>query len=148
MFAKFLRMVSPPICFIILQKVFGFNKSVDKSTLFDGDDEIFKNILKTASVYGEYGCGQSTKWVVDNVDCMVLSVDTSSDWVSRIKAATPKGRRHVEIHHVDLGAVGGWGRPLSYEKVDHFSAYTDWLWQQRNKPDVILIDGRFRVCCF
>ena len=26
--------------------------------------------------------------------------------------------------------------------------YTDFLWKQPEKPDTVLIDGRFRVCCF
>ena len=29
-----------------------------------------------------------------------------------------------------------------------FRAYTDYLWIHENKPDVVLIDGRFRVSAF
>ena len=38
--------------------------------------------------------------------------------------------------------------PLNYERENFFNSYTDWIWQQKYKPTVVLIDGRFRVCCF
>lgn len=53
----------------------------------------------------------------------------------------------LNIHHLDLGPVGKWGRPLSYRYYENFNDYTDYLWRQTLKPDLVLIDGRFRVCC-
>lgn len=41
-----------------------------------------------------------------------------------------------------------WGRPLSYDNRDGFQDYSDWMWRQAQKPDLVLVDGRFRVCCF
>src|SRR5699024_4064786 len=36
----------------------------------------------------------------------------------------------------------------SYTKMDNFDSYFNWIWKQKEKPDVVLIDGRFRVACF
>jgi hypothetical protein len=52
------------------------------------------------------------------------------------------------IGHVDIGEVKDWGYPASYEKRENFQAYTDFLWVHDDKPDMVLVDGRFRVCCF
>ena len=52
------------------------------------------------------------------------------------------------IKHIDLGKVGSWGTPISYIKSHNFKNYTDFIWEQSVKPKLVLIDGRFRVCCF
>jgi hypothetical protein len=49
---------------------------------------------------------------------------------------------------VDIGEVGAWGRPLSYEKSDKFRDYVSKAWSLGLEPDTVLIDGRFRVACF
>jgi hypothetical protein len=37
---------------------------------------------------------------------------------------------------------------LGYEKRRDFHEYIDWIWHQEQRPDCVLIDGRFRVACF
>ena len=116
--------------------------------LFDGADALFKDEVKKVDVYGEYGCGKSTKWVLNNTSADVIAVDTSSEWVSAVKKDNESNCDRLHIHHSNLGDVGGFGRPLSYEKIDSFSDYTDFLWKQKKTPKLVLVDGRFRVCCF
>ena len=108
----------------------------------------FKKEVRKVDVYGEYGCGDSTKWVLNNTSARVIAVDTSSDYVNAVKMDNKKNNSRLQIHHSDLGLVSHWGRPLSYEKKDNFSEYTNFIWNQIEKPDFVLIDGRFRVCCF
>lgn len=115
--------------------------------LFDGDDAMFKRTVRKDLVYAEYGCGASTIWVARHVGCRILSVDTAKAWVETVKKECA-GVDGLSIHHCDLGPVGKWGRPVSYEKAAAFPEYTDWLWSQDVQPDVVLVDGRFRVCCF
>jgi hypothetical protein len=115
--------------------------------LFGGRDEDFKCSFNSSTIYAEYGCGSSTTWVAKNIGCKIYCVDTSKDWIDRVVNQT-KGLSNVMIHWIDLGMLGKWGRPESYEKIELFSNYTDWIWQNKEKPNVILVDGRFRVCCF
>ena len=44
--------------------------------LFDGDDSLFKDVLKTSKIFGEYGCGSSTEWVLKNTNADIVSVDS------------------------------------------------------------------------
>ena len=118
------------------------------SELFDGDDALFKREVKQVDVYGEYGCGQSTNWVLQNTSAHVIAADTSSEWVDAVKKHNQRNQDRFKIHYADLGEVGNWGRPLSYERLGDFPSYTDFIWQQKMKPELVLIDGRFRVCCF
>lgn len=114
--------------------------------LFGGDDALFKAAFQPHTVYGEYGCGASTIWVARTIGCPIFSVDTSPQWIETVRGACAGAT--VNLHLADLGPVGDWGRPLGYDRHAQFPDYTDWIWQQDQKPDVVLIDGRFRVCCF
>ncbi len=124
-----------------------FGPHPDPDRLFDGDDQIFKAALQTARVYGEYGCGASTLWVARTLKLPIVAVDTSADWLQHVRAQTA-GNPKVTLFHADCGDIGDWGRPETYDHRTGFHDYTDWLWRQALRPDVVLIDGRFRVCCF
>ncbi len=117
-------------------------------TLFDGDDSLFKDVLKTSKIFGEYGCGLSTEWVLKNTNANILSVDSSRDWVDKISSGNAAYNKRIKLKHIDLGEVENWGRPIGYEKSYNFINYFNWIWTQDIIPDTVLIDGRFRVCCF
>lgn len=116
-------------------------------SLFDGDDELFKKQILSTKIYAEYGCGASTIYVANNSDCEIYSVDTSIQWIQKVKNII-SANRTVNLHLADFGPLGSFGRPLNYEKYENFNEYTDWIWKNSRRPDLILIDGRFRVCCF
>ncbi|MEM6650026.1 MAG: hypothetical protein AAF603_07235, partial [Pseudomonadota bacterium] len=115
---------------------------------FKGDDRLFKEVVRDNNVYGEYGCGDSTNWVLKNTSSNVIAVDTSKDWIHAVQHLNTINEDRLTIHHADLGEVGDWGRPVSYVRQKFFSEYTDYLWNQIEKPNIVLVDGRFRVCCF
>ena len=117
-------------------------------TLFDGDDSLFKDVLKTSKIFGEYGCGSSTEWVSKYTSADIVSVDSSRDWVDKISSGNAAYNKRIKLKHIDLGEVENWGRPISYEKSCNFINYFNWIWNQDILPDTVLIDGRFRVCCF
>lgn len=100
-----------------------------------------------ASIYGEYGCGASTNWVYKNTNSYILSVDSSDIWIDRVNKSCGDTKR-IKLHHANLGPIGDWGTPINYNNSSNFIDYTDWIWNQTLQPNLILIDGRFRVCCF
>ena len=115
--------------------------------LFDGDQELFLSAISTTRVYGEYGTGASTMWVLQHRSIPVLAVETDPKWADLVQRKS-KNPRRLNLHHVDVGPLGSWGFPLSYDYRDNFKEYTDWIWAHELKPDTVLIDGRFRVACF
>lgn len=125
----------------------GLRRSLDEEFLFDGDDYLFKTQLNNVQVYGEYGCGKSTVWVANHLaDTKIISVDTSFQWVTRTNGAI--GRDDHPVKYIDVGSVGDWGRPLGYTHRHSFWDYIDGIWNDKAKPDLVLVDGRFRVACF
>jgi hypothetical protein len=86
--------------------------------------------------------------MLKNTNCKIISVDSSKEWVEKIKTENKKYRSRLTINHIDLGKVRRWGFPLSYIKSNNFKDYTDFIWKQSESPKLVLIDGRFRICCF
>lgn len=140
-----IKSLVPPIA------VAGYNKlsaiAPRKRELFEGDGQLFKKIAARAKVYGEYGVGQSTNWVYANTTARILAVDTSKRWIDCVIADKAVNSR-IHATWVDLGELGDWGRPTSYEKHENFDRYVNSIWSEPEKPDVVLVDGRFRVSCF
>ncbi len=62
------------------------SKQFAAKTLFDGDDGLFKELIKHTNIYYEYGCGKSTEFVFKYSSATIFSVDTSNDWVIKIKS--------------------------------------------------------------
>ena len=101
--------------------------------------------LDGAGRYLEYGCGLSSEFVASNYDCQIRSVETSREWAEKIQASL--GQR-AHIFPVDLGPVGPWGRPESYSHRRQFTEYCEAGFKDDYDPNVVLIDGRFRVAVF
>ena len=148
---KLIRSLIPPLFSIIYTRLIQARKKQYKNNpdiLFSGDDAMFKELLRNANVYGEYGCGKSTIWALNNTSAKVVAVDTSEYWIEVVRSANPNNNYKLNIGHADCGELGEFGRPIGFNARESFHIYTDYLWQQPDEPDVVLVDGRFRVCCF
>lgn len=115
--------------------------------LFDGEGELFVEIASNARVYGEYGMGASTLWVAKETKAPIIAVDTSADWVDRTRASLGASER-FHLTWVDVGPIGDWGMPLGFSRRHAFRAYVEAPWAEDAQPDVVLIDGRFRLSCW
>ena len=152
---SFLKYILPPFFYDLLKRLLNLFKELmyffdllqRPDILFDGDNSLFKLTLSSSKIYAEYGCGESTVWVANNTSSKILSVDSSQEWIEKVKERVSKSDI-LKIHWVDLGKLGSWGTPLSYDNSLNFKDYTDWIWKQDLSPDVVLVDGRFRVACF
>jgi len=124
-------------------------KSSDGSVLFDGDDKLFKSLIKNIETYFEYGCGNSTEYVYKYSNCDIYSVDTDPNWVKKIQQLTNgKKDKRLNVDWIDVGNVEKWGYPITYSKRNCFFNYANNFYKKNNSPDLVLIDGRLRVFCF
>lgn len=125
-----------------------FRKSTTELRLFDGRDELFVSAASEARVYGEYGCGASTLWVARNTSARILTVDSSPAWIDKVKAEAGEAAARIDARWIDVGEIGEWGRPVSYARKENFASYPASLWDRDLQPDMVLVDGRFRLACF
>lgn len=143
---KLIEQIAPPFAMSLARKLKVAASPVKKG-LFDGDDQAFIALARQAKVYGEYGCGASTRWVATQTRSQIYAVDTAEMWVQSV-LENVGSRDSLSLHWVNLGPLADWGRPIGFTKSANFKEYTDWMWPQTQKPDLVLVDGRFRVCCF
>ena len=110
---------------------------------------LFEAFLRESRRFLEFGAGGSTCLASQLASEKVISVDSSSDWLDRVKANAVQQRLH--LHFVDLGPTGDWGRPIGEDHKDRWHLYSTTVWHDvadAVSSDLILIDGRFRVACF
>ena len=110
--------------------------------------------LKTARSYLEYGAGGSTVLAVELGVKQIVSVESDRDFLRAVKWAacgSDDDERLIE-HFVDIGPTAEWGNPTDKSCSSRWPAYPSTVWKQYLKeqdyPDLVLIDGRFRVACF
>ena len=54
-----------------------------------------------------------------------------------------------KIDLINLGPTISYGYPKTYEKRKQFTLYCNSIWNHQGLiPEIVLIDGRFRVACF
>lgn len=115
--------------------------------------EIFNKMILQSKAYLEYGSGGSTLTASasQNLDS-IISVESDKAWADKIKSLVSQSQKKIVVDYVDIGPVGDWGKPLSTEKIYNYFLYTTKPWERSEQngiePDLVLIDGRFRVSTF
>lgn len=104
----------------------------------------------SAEVILEYGSGGSTV-LAGELGKTVWSVESDQDWAAMMQGwfdANPtKGR--VQMVPVDIGETREWGQPVDDSGWKSYARYPLSVWDMDGftQPDVVLVDGRFRVGC-
>ena len=114
---------------------------------------LFKDLCKNKKVFLEYGSGGSTIHLLKN-NKSVFSVESNPDYYQYMCSLKYIRRnQNLNLHYlfINLGPTNEWGEPLSKEYIDEWPRYYEQIWQQidpaLHKVDLVLIDGRFRICC-
>jgi len=110
--------------------------------------------LKQTNCFLEYGAGGSTVLAASLGVPRIVSVESNAGFARAVGQAVRAKRSKSTLHMIILnfGPTQDWGMPATYE------AHLDWpnyalrpwelLRENHLSPDLILIDGRFRVACF
>jgi hypothetical protein len=105
--------------------------------------------LRQASHYMEFGAGGSTVLAsrMSNLQ-QIVAVESDPAWVEKVRAATTGAAATTTVLHADIGPVKGFGQPVNaIAQADKFRNYWEPLLSVEPRPNLILIDGRFRVAC-
>jgi hypothetical protein len=130
------------------------NKNVELHPAMDTNGSIFfKKQISESRCFLEYGCGGSTYYAariarVPNI----FSVDTSKIWVDKVKSSLSNSESYLDLYYCNVGEIGEWGTPINGDRHRNFWKYTVHPWAAARKqglvPDLILVDGRFRIASF
>lgn len=121
-------------------------------TLPPEEAEAVRAAYGTARVILEYGSGGSTQIAAQNAGAVVFSVESDAEWLAKMGrwfTANPASA-DLRLHHADIGPTKAWGMPADNKMVKKWAGYPNSVWERADfsSPDVVLIDGRFRLACF
>lgn len=117
--------------------------------------ERFAAELAKAHSYFELGMGGSTLMAARAALDQIVSVDSDNTWIEAVRAHPEIAPRcangSMSLLYADIGPVADWGRPADRSALRQWSRYvsTGWTeWARRQSlPDLVLVDGRFRIAC-
>jgi hypothetical protein len=105
--------------------------------------------------YAEFGTGGSSLLAVREPFDIIVGVESDQEWARKVReeeevaAAITAGR--ASILHADIGPTGAWGGPVDRDKPQKWPNYIATMWSEWERrqsfPDLVLVDGRFRVAC-
>jgi hypothetical protein len=105
-----------------------------------------------ASTILEYGSGGSTAMASQMSGKTVFSVESSASWYHAMAVWFDDNPpvSDVRLHYQNIGKTREWGWPETDEDWRKYPKYPLSVWQRDDfqHPDLVLIDGRFRVGCF
>lgn len=141
--------------FLVRQRMIGFE--VPDVPHFDSEESTrwFLDQLAECDRYLEYGSGGST-FVAAKLGVDTVTVESDRYFLDAVEQKIHEaGLSHTGqvFRHVDIGRVGPWGRPrgkMTDERFDAFRRYSDVPAERARAdqlPDLVLVDGRFRVAC-
>lgn len=110
--------------------------------------------LSHSSCYLEYGTGGSTIRATELGVPVIIGVESDAQWLDAVRQATPAPYVPGTLHliHADIGTTSAWGHPANDSHWRDYWRYAVKPWeycrQHGHAPDLVFIDGRFRVACF
>lgn len=113
--------------------------------------QLVREHYEQANVILEFGSGGSTVMASEMPGKTIYSVESSRVWTKMMRRwfeeAEPVSL--PQMHHVNIGPTGKWGTPRSGAGYRRYHLYPLSIWDTEGfkHPDVILVDGRFRVAC-
>ena len=120
-------------------------------TLPPDEAAALRTACQGARVILEYGSGGSTVLAGDFPGRRVFAVESAAPWLARMEAwfAANPPVAQVTLHHGNIGRTREWGFPADTRAMARWSAYPVSVWDRPDfvHPDVVLIDGRFRLAC-
>ncbi len=108
---------------------------------------------KNCKSYLEYGSGGSTFLILLKTQIAnITSVESDKNWIKYLRnwkiIKNSEKEQRLNFILVNIGKTRDWGRPIEVEKKRHlFPNYSKAPFFNKNKFDLIFIDGRFRVAC-
>ncbi len=119
-------------------------------TLPEAEASVLREAYRAAQTVLEYGSGGSTLMAAE-LGKRVFAVESDQNWAQMMRnwlAAHPV-QVAVDVIWANIGPTTDWGRPVDDRKWKSFARYALEIWDHPRfeHPDVIFVDGRFRMGC-
>lgn len=109
--------------------------------------KMFSDYVRGVSNYMEFGATGSALLAHSLGAKKITVIDSNLSLLERLKSKIEQNE-NIIISHADIGPTKEWGVPVDQKDAYRWSSYYLDVWKSmRDKPDVIVIGGRFRVAC-
>ena len=108
-------------------------------------NEFFKKTLRKSSFYFEFGSGNSTI-LAEKFKKKFISIELDKTFFKKVLGILKKKNK---VKYIDIGPVGEFSYPLFKDRskiLDYIKSINKYF-KKKKFPNLILIDGRFRVAC-
>ncbi len=120
-------------------------------TMPEAEADLVRAAYAGAGVILEYGSGGSTLVAAQSATGAVISVESDKAWLAKMQDWFDANPAPVPLilHHGNVGPTKRWGFPLNASKPERWPGYALSVWDRKDfqHPDVVLVDGRFRLAC-
>lgn len=126
----------------------------DKPWMPAEEAKLLESLLDSATCFLEYGAGGSSILAGTKGVKYIFSVESDRNFLKAVATRLSQISRSTKIEkvYVNIGETERLGKPTGYEKVVNWPKYSSHVWsilkEKGQSPDLILIDGRFRISCF
>ncbi|WP_293933500.1 hypothetical protein [Iodobacter sp.] len=116
----------------------------------EAERQALTTALQQAHSYLEFGMGGSTLLAAWLGVPQIVAIDSSQAWVDKVadQIAGIQTASQTTLLFADIGPTGDWGYPEGAAAQCRWPDYYALAWAAVAEPDLVLIDGRFRVPCF
>lgn len=112
-----------------------------------------ETLMRSARRYLEYGSGGSTMLAGRLGIPLIISVESDPLWSRKVREQfCPRYLRSLLVSlHANIGPTKSWGHPVDSSQARVWPRYATAAWRfierTGRRPELILIDGRFRSAC-
>jgi hypothetical protein len=106
--------------------------------------------LRKSKIYFEFGSGHSTLMASQFLKLKVISFETDQYYIPFMKTQIEGSEKAlIDFVHLDVGPTSDWGWPRDTTKLSNYlPSLLNQIGTLNLRPDLVLIDGRFRVATF
>jgi hypothetical protein len=130
------------------------NINIPDRPWFDSEGtKVFETLLDRSQLYVEYGTGGSTV-LAAQLGKKFVSVESDVGFAKNLRDRLGPSAGSGSVLAIDIGLTGAWGAPLFTKptsgRLALWKSYAMAPWSllgSEDMPDLVLIDGRFRVAC-
>lgn len=107
----------------------------------ESEQKMFQQYLTNATHYAEFGSGGSTCWASRTPTIQtIISIESDPNFLNSIRPYCHRS----DLRWINLGEIQSYGHPKDDSMRHAWPTYSS---QDLGSPDLVLVDGRFRVSC-
>jgi predicted RNA methylase len=131
------------------------NVQIGEPHLFGSERDFFVAAVEKSRRYSEFGLGGSSLLAARIGVETIVAVDSDKAWVDGVRknpeVAAKIADGSMAVLHGDIGPTRDWGNPVDNSEIRKWPNYIRAPWaewgRRQSMPDLVFVDGRFRVAC-